>query len=241
MAEVVDPKKQIQKNMTSKKALQFLLLGLLWLLLCIPVITAGAATCSVFYVGIKILNNETDGNIFKLFFKGIKQNFVQGLLMSLISAVSLGGLGALIAWAIISEQSMFVILLVIACTFAAFLYNSFVYPLIGRYENTFKNALKNAVGLSFTYLKDAVVLSLIMLAEIGIDVLLFRMNLFAGFISLLFWPSLIFYTSAYKFAVIFYKVENPVKYDDENETEIETDSEADADAEAGAETESASE
>lgn len=241
MAEVVDPKKQIQKNMTSKKALQFLLLGLLWLLLCIPVLTAGAATCSVFYVGIKILNNETDGNIIKLFFKGIKQNFVQGLLMSLISAVSLGGLGALIAWTFISEQSMFVILLVIACTFAAFLYNSFVYPLIGRYENTFKNALKNAVGLSFTYLKDAVVLSLIMLVEIGIDVLLFRMNLFAGFISLLFWPSLIFYTSAFKFAIIFYKVENPVKYDDENETEIETDSEADADAEAGAETESASE
>ncbi len=241
MAEVIDPKKQIQKNMTSKKALQFLLLGLLWLLLCIPVLTAGAATCSVFYVGIKLLNDETDGNIFKLFFKGIKQNFVQGLLMSLISAISLGGLGALIAWAIISEQSMFVILLVIACTFAAFLYNSFVYPLIGRYENTFKNALKNAVGLSFTYLKDAVVLSLIMLAEIGIDVLLFRMNLLAGFISLLFWPSLIFYTSAYKFAVIFYKVENPVQYDDENETEIETDAEADADAEAGAETESASE
>ncbi len=241
MAEVIDPKKQIQKNMTSKKALQFLLLGLLWLLLCIPVLTAGAATCSVFYVGIKILNNETDGNIFKLFFKGIKQNFVQGLLMSLISAITLGGFGALIAWTIISEQSMFVILLVIACTFAAFLYNSFVYPLIGRYENTFKNALKNAVGLSFTYLKDAIVLSLIMLAEIGIDVLLFRMNLFAGFISLLFWPSLIFYTSALKFAIIFYKVENPVQYDDENEAEIETDSEADADAEAGAETESASE
>ena len=99
--------------------------------------------------------------------------------------------------------------------------------------------MKNAVALSFTYLKDAVVLSLILLLEIAIEVWLFRLNLFAGCVSLLFWPSLIFYTSAFRFAVIFYKVENPVKYDDENETE--TDTEADADAEADAETESASE
>lgn len=239
MAEAIDPKKKIQKNMTGKKALQFLLLGLLWLLLCIPVITAGAATCSVFYVGIKILNDEADGNIFKLFFKGIKQNFVQGLLMALVSAVSLGGFGALIVWSIISDQSRFVILIAVGCTFAAFLYNSFVYPIIGRYENTFSNALKNAVALSFTYLKDAVVLSLILLLEIAIEVWLFRLNLFAGCVSLLFWPSLIFYTSAFRFAVIFYKVENPVKYDDENETE--TDSEAEIDTEADAETESASE
>ena len=202
MAEAIDPKKKIQKNMTGKKALQFLLLGLLWLLLCIPVITAGAATCSVFYVGIKILNDEADGNIFKLFFKGIKQNFVQGLLMALVSAVSLGGFGALIAWSIISDQSRFVILIAVGCSFAAFLYNSFVYPIIGRYENTFSNALKNAVALSFTYLKDAVVLSLI------------------------------FYTSAFRFAVIFYKVENPVKYDDENETETDVETETDAEADA---------
>ena len=105
-------KQKISRNMTPRKALQFLLLGLLWLVLSLPVITAGAATCAFFYVGIKILNDDPDIKTAKLFFKGIKQNFVQGLLMSLISIVTLGGFGALLAWTIISDQSKIIIFIV---------------------------------------------------------------------------------------------------------------------------------
>ena len=77
MADLKDISKQkISQVMTPLKAGQFLLLGLLWLLGCIPVITAGASTCAVFYVGIKILNDEPDLKICRLFFKGIKQNFI---------------------------------------------------------------------------------------------------------------------------------------------------------------------
>ena len=92
------PNPKIFKPMTLKKYLQFLLLGLLWLLFCIPILTIGAATCSVYYVAFKILNDEADVHVAKLFLKGIKENFVQGLLMSLISGVTLGGTGALLWW-----------------------------------------------------------------------------------------------------------------------------------------------
>ncbi len=200
--------------MTPRKAAQFLLLGLLWFVCCIPVITAGAATCAFFYVGIKILNDDPDIKTAKLFFKGLKQNFVQGLLMSLISVVTLGGFGALLAWTIISDQSKILIFIVIGCCLASFIFTTFAYPIIARYENTFGNIIRNTVALVFTYLSDALKLSLLLAVLIAVDVFLFRLNLYAGFASLLFWPGTLFYLTANRLAVIFYKVEHPVKYDE---------------------------
>ena len=43
--------------------------------------------------------------------------------------------------------------------------------------------------------------------------------LFAGCVSLLFWPSLIFYITACFMASIFYRVENPVRYEEESADE----------------------
>ena len=207
-------KQKISRNMTPRKALQFLLLGLLWFVCCLPVITAGAATCAFFYVGIKILNDDPDIKTARLFFKGLKQNFVQGLLMSLISLVTLGGFGALLTWTILSDQSKFLIFIAIGCCLAAFVFNTFAYPIIARYENTFGNILRNTVALVFTYLSDALKLSILLIVLIAVDVLLFRLNLYAGFASLLFWPGTLFYFTTIRLTAIFYKVEHPVKYDD---------------------------
>lgn len=207
-------KQKISRNMTPRKAAQFLLLGLLWLLSSIPVITAGAATCAFFYVGIKILNDDPDIKTAKLFFKGIKQNFVQGLLMSLISIVTLGGFGALLAWTIISDQSKIIIFIVLGCCLASFIFNTFAYPIIARYENTFGNIMRNTVALVFTYLSDALKLTLILAILIAVDVLLFYLNLYAGLASLLFWPSTLFYFTTSRLTAIFYKVEHPIKYDE---------------------------
>ena len=201
--------------MTQKKSLQFLLLGLLWLLFSIPVITCGAATCAVFYIAFKILNDEEPLNIFKLFLKGIKENFVQGLLMSIISAVTIGGAGFFIWWILTeSERGIILILLALAAVIVVLVINIFTYPMIGRYENTFGNMLRNTVALSFTYGRQTLRLTGFVAAALGIEGALFRLNPIAGFISLLFWPTVIFYIISSFMAWIFYKVENPIKYDE---------------------------
>ena len=216
------PNPKIFKPMTLKKYMQFLLLGLLWLLLCIPVVTIGAATCSVYYVAFKILNDEADVHVAKLFFKGIKESFVQGLLMFLISGATLGGTGALIWWILKkSERGIPLVCLAIGVSFIVLVLNIFTYPIIGRYENTFSNKLRNTVALAFTYNRETLRLTGFVAAELAIVGILFRLNLFAGCVSLLFWPSLIFYTIACFMAYIFYRVENPIKYD-ENGDPIDT-------------------
>ena len=216
------PNPKIFKPMTLKKYLQFLLLGLLWLLFCIPILTIGAATCSVYYVALKILNDEADVRVPKLFLKGIKENFVQGLLMSLISGATLGGAGALIWWILTkSERGILLICLAIGVSFVVLVLNIFTYPIIGRYENTFGNKMRNTLVLAFTYNRETLRLTGFVAGEIGIAGALFRLNLFAGCVSLLFWPSLIFYTIACFMAYIFYRVENPIQYD-ENGDPVDT-------------------
>lgn len=218
---------RIFKPMTPKKSGQFLLLGLLWLLFCIPVITIGAATCSVFYVALKILNNDEDVNVWKSFIKGIKENFLQGFLMFLLSIITLGAAAAYIWWVLErSSQGILLVCLAIGISFVILVFNIFTYPIIGRYKNTFANILRNAVALAFTFGKQTLRVTIFTIAELAIAGVLFKLNLFAGLASLLFWPSLIFYTISSFMADIFYKVENPVKYEDEaEETSDETEDE----------------
>lgn len=218
---------KIFKPMTPKKSGQFMLLGLLWLLFCIPVITIGAATSSVFYVALKILNNDEDVNVWKSFIKGIKENFLQGFLMLLLSIITVGAAGAYIWWVLErSSQGILLVCLAIGISFVVIVLNIFAYPLIGRYKNTFANILRNAVALAFTFGKQTLRVSIFTIAELAIAGVLFKLNLFAGLASLLFWPSLIFYTISSFMADIFYKVENPVEYDDAEESADEAVEEA---------------
>ena len=213
---------KIFKPISLKKYLQFLALGLLWLLFSIPVVTCGSATCSVFYVAFKLLNDEDDVPVAKFFLKGIKENFVQGLLMFIISAITAGGTGAFIWWILEkSSRGIPLVCLAVGVCFVVLVLNIFTYPIIGRYENTFSNKLRNTVALAFTYSRHTLRCTGFVAAELAIAGILFRLNLFAGCVSLLFWPSVIFYTISSFMAYIFYRVENPIQYD-ENGDPIET-------------------
>ena len=217
MSNSKNPK--IFKPMTQKKSLQFLLLGLLWLLFSIPIITCGAATCAVYYIAFKILNDDENLNIFKLFLKGIKDNFVQGFLMSLISAITIGGAGFFVWWILNkTERGLILIALAIILILIVLVLNIFTYPIIGRYENTFSNMLKNTVAISFTWGRQTLRVTGFVAAALGIAGALFHLNILAGLISLLFWPSVIFYIIASFMAWIFYQVENPKKYEEDEDT-----------------------
>lgn len=68
------------------KAGDFLILGLITVIFCIPVITIGASLTATFYAGMKLVKDE-ENYVFKDFWKSFKTNFVQGLLVELIMGV----------------------------------------------------------------------------------------------------------------------------------------------------------
>ena len=52
------------------------ILNVLWFICCLPIVTIGASTTALYYVTIKIVNDE-DAYVAKNFFKSFRQNFLQ--------------------------------------------------------------------------------------------------------------------------------------------------------------------
>ena len=75
------------------KVADIIILSFLWFVCCIPIVTIGPATSALYYVTLKLARKE-DVQITSCFFKGVKDNFKQGLAYSFIFVI----LGAVLVW-----------------------------------------------------------------------------------------------------------------------------------------------
>lgn len=62
--------------------------GLMWIILCIPVFTAGAATTAAYYSMVKVVRMQ-QGKIMPEFFKSFKQNFTYATILNFIYCILL--------------------------------------------------------------------------------------------------------------------------------------------------------
>lgn len=148
------------------KLIDVFFINLLWIVFSIPIITIGASTEAAFYVTIKIVDDE-EGYIFKDFFKAFKQNFLQGTILWLITAVF--GYALYLLWQIVIKKddiSFVIILISIFSTvfvIAGLLYS---YPLVARYENKLINHIKNSYNICIKYFGKTIILFIVILIEL---------------------------------------------------------------------------
>ncbi len=147
------------------KIFDLVVLNLIFIFSCVPVITIGASTSALSYVTLKMVRGE-DPYIWRNFWKSFRQNFKQGTLVWIFSILIFICLG--MDFYIINSQntSLFAvvrILLWIVCAVAlsVFLY---VFPVISHFVCTTKQALKNALLMTFGHLPY----TLVMLAIAGL-------------------------------------------------------------------------
>lgn len=147
------------------KIFDLVILNLLFIFSCVPIITIGASTSALSYVTLKMVRGE-DPYIWRNFWKSFRQNFKQGTLVWIFSILIFIFLG--MDFYIINSQntSLFAvvrILLWIVCAVAlsVFLY---VFPVISHFVCTTKQALKNALLMTFGHLPY----TLMMLALAGL-------------------------------------------------------------------------
>lgn len=124
-------------------------LNILWLICCIPVITAGASTTALYTVMLKMVRNE-EGYIFRGFFKAFRSNFRQStviwlilLLLSIICGIDYRVAGMMPGTAGMVMRSIFIL-------FGFFVLSVAIYafPLTARYENSIRATLRNALLLT---------------------------------------------------------------------------------------------
>ena len=127
-----------------------LIINVLTLVLCIPVVTAGAALTSAYYVCLKIRRDE-DSGIVKLYFKSFKENFRQSTILFFIMLFAMGLpaylLGVIKANFGDATPTVAKVLLSGAVLLAAFLF-IFVFPVQSRFTNTIGGTIKTAIYVS---------------------------------------------------------------------------------------------
>ena len=129
------------------KLLDYVKLGLLFLLFSIPGITAGAAAAAAMTVGMRIERKEAPA-ILQPFWQAFKDNFRQGTVLSLLFMLAIGFLAA--DWYILMQmEGTLPIRLLCALVFALALLTAaltlWVFPTLARFQLTNRQIIHNAV------------------------------------------------------------------------------------------------
>lgn len=152
-----------------------MILSLLWLLFSIPIVTMGASTAALYYATSKHFSDSSE-KPFQDFIRSFKQNYKQGILLTLIYLVY-GGLLAFdiyvarngfhgITLPAIYEQVAYVLTLPIIFTLP------YVFAYLSRFNNTIKETLKHCFFFCATHILHTLIILLIVLAS-GIAMVLF--------------------------------------------------------------------
>jgi len=127
--------------------MDYVKLGLVFLLLSIPGFTAGAAAAAVMTVGMRIERKEAP-TIFRPFWQAFKENFKQGTLLTVLFMVVFGFLAA--DWYVLMQmEQTLLIRLICAIVFVLALLAAslmmWVFPTLARFELTNRQIIHNAV------------------------------------------------------------------------------------------------
>ena len=142
-------------------------LNLMWILCCLPVVTAGASTTALYYSLLKMVRKEETYPA-KMFFRAFRQNLKQSIpltmLLLVVCAVLYVDLNVVRNTAI--HFGTLLSILVAALLLVFVMVASYVFPLLAQFENTIKGTLKNALFMSLWHLPYSVVIMLLNLVPV---------------------------------------------------------------------------
>lgn len=135
-----------------------MLLTLQWLVACIPIVTAGAATVALYSCAMKRYKEEI--RLFRDFWEAFRKNFLQATILWVVVLALLATMAADLYLVFFTPfdpgtvVKMFLLMLV----FVVAMIISYIFPLQAFFVNPVGRTLKNAVLLSVMYLPVSVVM-----------------------------------------------------------------------------------
>ena len=140
-------------------------LSIVWIFLCMPVVTAGPATAALYYTVVKCVRRRESG-AFGYYFRSFRQNFKTGVLTVLIvlpaAALFLGGYSVMRWYGTRLGGTAY--LLYVVYYFALFLPAGvlcWLFPLLGRFEYGAGGLFRTAFQLTIAHLPSTVVVVLL--------------------------------------------------------------------------------
>ena len=145
------------------RGVDFVGLGLFWLLLCLPIVTVGPATAALYYTVVKVFRQKEDGG-FGVMWKQFRANLKQGILATLIClpfallfayGYSIMKLNTATTAGVVMFVAYWVALLVPAGLFC------WLWPVMARFDQPLKDSFRNAFMLSLRHLPTTFILVLL--------------------------------------------------------------------------------
>lgn len=166
---------------------QCVLLSMLWLVLSLPVITAGSATAALYYTAVMCMRQD-QGRPMQRFLSSFRQNFWQGtlafLLQLAIGAAILGLCRAALVSQRMKEETIWLVFLVLHLLSICWMH--YIFACIGRFHSSLRQILKNSLILCLWNLPRSLVMAVLLVAAVAGFILLLPRSLGA----ILFLPGL---------------------------------------------------
>lgn len=200
------------------------ILNILFLISCIPIVTAGPAITAMNYVVFNMSPGQ-DVHIAQSFFRSFRQNFRQGLIIWLLMLLVgyLLGMDIYVVWFVIPNTIQRIAVTIVSVIYLMTLI--YVFPLLSRFNNSVFRTIRNAVVLSFNaFPKTLSMLVLIVASVLGTlystTTLVYGMFvwLLLGFSGIAYLNSLLLRKTFQKYSQIGTEPVNP----DESKTETES-------------------
>ena len=177
------------------------ILNLLWLLCCIPLVTAGASTAAQFYSSSRLM--QGDRHVFRNFRQGLKLYWRQGTVVWLFTALLSAAFAiACYILSISSIPSRNVLSVIAGIAFLTLMFITvWIYPVMVNFKGRILEILFNAFVFAFMYAP----VTLIAVVFYGIGGFLFVRFLTTRMLVILFGPTFIAYCTLVLFEKVFQK------------------------------------
>ena len=173
---------------------ELMLFTVLWILCCLPLVTAGAATTALF----RMMFNMKEARSTRLvdFFRAFRDNFKKATALELILlgvvAVLLGIFT--LATAVQSDMVRLLLMLVFgALFFVAFIAGVYVFPLTAYFENTVSGTIRNAIAMGLGHLRNSIPACALLVLPLIAQELLYDLYVTLMFLWTILGPGVIAY------------------------------------------------
>lgn len=189
-----------------------LILNIITVLMCLPIITAGAALTAMHYVLLKMVRGE-EGYIIKSFFRSFKREFRQATVLWILY-VALAALMASNLVLVLQGTGRYPIWLpssIVVVAVLELMFMIYTFSMLSRFDNSIYQTLINAVTLTFSELPRSLEMAVITLVPL---VAFFRVSILLPLL-ILFGLSVPGYACAMIYDPVFRKIEKQI-WEEEN-------------------------
>jgi len=155
---------------TLSKICDMIFLSIVYVIICIPIVTIGPATTALYYTTVKVIRRDRS-YLFREFFKSFKLNFKKGALAGIILTI----ISAILAFDVMyayelaktdyNKGSLFMGMF-IAIIFIITCITLYIFPVLSRFEIGLKQLFKTSFFMSIRHLPSTILMIVILLVTL---------------------------------------------------------------------------